>query len=139
MDNFVSLRFLSLPINVSFARSVVAAFCVPYDPSIEILNDIRTSISEAVTNCIVHGYGDDHGYVTINAEVIDKVLTVSIEDNGKGIEDLSKATQDFYSTGENERSGLGFTIMRSFMDDMNVESVLGEGTKVTLVKRLINA
>ena len=139
MDNYVSIKFLSLPINVSFARSVVAAFCVQYDPSIEVLNDIRTSVSEAVTNCIVHGYGDNEGYVKINAEVTDKILTVSIEDTGKGIEDLSKAMQDFYTTEQNERSGLGFTIMRSFMDDMKVESAPGEGTKVTLIKRLVNA
>ena len=140
MDNHVSIRFLGIPDNESFARSVVAAFCIPCDPSIEVLNDIRTSVSEAVTNCIVHGYGEKQGDVLIDAVIKDNVLTVNIVDYGKGIVNVEKVMEDFYTSmpGE-ERSGLGFTIMKTFMDELDVKSSLGQGTTVTMVKRLHNA
>ncbi len=140
MNNHVSLRFKAIPENESFARSAIAAFCVPSDPTLETVNDIRTSVSEAVTNSIVHGYGTEKGDVLIDAEIIDDVLTVKVVDHGKGIIDIETVTQDFYTTkAEEERSGLGFTIMRTFMDSLEVESVLGAGTTVIMTKRLSNA
>lgn len=140
MNNNVSLRFKAIPENEGFARSVIAAFCVSSDPTLEIINDIRTSVSEAVTNCIVHGYGSDKGDVLIDAEIRDDVLSVKIIDYGRGIVDIDTVTQDFYTTKEEEeRSGLGFTIMKTFMDSLEVESVLGAGTTVTMTKRLVNA
>lgn len=140
MDNNVSLRFKAIPQNEGFARSVIAAFCVSSDPTLDVINDIRTSVSEAVTNSIVHGYGTDKGDVLIEAIIKDDVLTVRIIDYGRGIVDVDTVLQDFYTTkAEEERSGLGFTIMKTFMDSLEVESVLGAGTTVTMTKRLTNA
>ena len=140
MNNNASLRIKAIPENEGFARSVIAAFCIPCDPTLEVINDIRTAVSEAVTNCIVHGYGEEKGDILIEAEINDKVLTVKIVDHGRGIIDVNTVTQDFYTTKpEEERSGLGFTIMRTFMDSLEVESVLGAGTTVTMTKKLVNA
>lgn len=140
MDNHVSLRFKAIPQNEGFARSAIAAFCVSEDPNLETINDIRTSISEAVTNCIVHGYGADKGDVLIDASINNGLLTVRVVDYGRGIVDIDTVLQDFYTTKpEEERSGLGFTIMKSFMDSLEVESVLGAGTTVTMTKKLCNA
>ena len=140
MDNNVSLRFKAIPQNEGFARSVIAAFCVSSDPTLDVINDIRTSVSEAVTNSIVHGYGTDKGDVLIEAIIKDDVLTVRIIDYGRGIVDVDTVLQDFYTTkADEERSGLGFTIMKTFMDSLEVESVLGAGTTVTMTKRLTNA
>jgi len=134
----MSLRFKAIAENESFARSVVAAFCVPNNPTLEILNDIKTSVSEAVTNCIVHAYdGRKDGEIMIEAEIVHDRLTIRIIDYGKGILDIEKALSDFYTTNEqDERSGLGFTIMKSFMDSLEVESVWGAGTTVTMTKNL---
>ena len=140
MNNHVSLRFKAIPENEGFARSVIAAFCVSTDPTLDVINDIRTSVSEAVTNCIVHGYGAEKGDVLIEAMIYDDVLTVKIIDYGRGIVDVDTVLQDFYTTkAEEERSGLGFTIMKTFMDSLEVESVLGAGTTVTMTKKLANA
>lgn len=140
MNNHVSLRFKAIPENEGFARSVIAAFCVSSDPTLDVINDIRTSVSEAVTNCIVHGYGAEKGDVLIEAMIYDDVLTVKIIDYGRGIVDVDTVLQDFYTTkSEEERSGLGFTIMKTFMDSLEVESVLGAGTTVTMTKKLANA
>lgn len=140
MNNHVSLRFKAIPENEGFARSVIAAFCVSSDPTLDVINDIRTSVSEAVTNCIVHGYGAEKGDVLIDAMIYDDVLTVKIIDYGRGIVDVDTVLQDFYTTkAEEERSGLGFTIMKTFMDSLEVESVLGAGTTVTMTKKLANA
>ncbi len=140
MNNHVSLRFKAIPENEGFARSVIAAFCVSSDPTLDVINDIRTSVSEAVTNCIVHGYGAEKGDVLIEAMIYDDVLTVKIIDYGRGIVDVDTVLQDFYTTKtEEERSGLGFTIMKTFMDSLEVESVLGAGTTVTMTKKLANA
>ncbi|MCI5790544.1 MAG: anti-sigma F factor [Clostridiales bacterium] len=140
MNNHVSLRFKAIPENEGFARSVIAAFCVSSDPTLDVINDIRTSVSEAVTNCIVHGYGAEKGDVLIEAMIYDDVLTVKIIDYGRGIVDVETVLQDFYTTkAEEERSGLGFTIMKTFMDSLEVESVLGAGTTVTMTKKLANA
>jgi stage II sporulation protein AB (anti-sigma F factor) len=137
MNNSMSLRFKAIAENESFARSVVAAFCVPNNPTIEVINDIKTSISEAVTNCIVHAYAKEVGDIMIEAEIISDLLSIKIIDYGKGIINIDKALNDFYTTNEeDERSGLGFTIMKSFMDSLEVESVWGAGTTVTMTKRL---
>lgn len=140
MNNHVSLRFKAIPENEGFARSVIAAFCVSSDPTLDVINDVRTSVSEAVTNCIVHGYGAEKGDVLIEAMIYDDILTVKVIDYGRGIVDVDTVLQDFYTTkAEEERSGLGFTIMKTFMDSLEVESVLGAGTTVTMTKKLANA
>ncbi|HKL74047.1 MAG TPA: anti-sigma F factor [Clostridia bacterium] len=137
MDNSMSLRFKAIADNESFARSAVAAFCVPNNPTLEIINDIKTSVSEAVTNCIVHAYVGMQGDIMIEAEIIHDMLTLRIIDYGKGILNIDKALSDFYTTNDNdERSGLGFTIMKSFMDSLDVESVWGAGTTITMTKNL---
>lgn len=138
MKNNMSLKFDALPENESFARSVVAAFCVPCNPTMEIINDIKTAISEAVTNCIVHGYENSrNGEILIEANIEDTTLKVKISDYGKGIINIEEALTDFFtSQEEDERSGLGFTIMKSFMDSLGVESIPGSGTTVEMTKRL---
>ncbi|MDD4316214.1 MAG: anti-sigma F factor [Clostridia bacterium] len=138
MNNNMSLKFDARPENESFARSVVAAFCVSANPTVEIINDIKTAVSEAVTNCIVHGYENTmNGEILIEANMLSNVLKVKISDYGKGIINIEEALTDFYTTREEEeRSGLGFTIMKSFMDSLEVESTPGSGTTVVLTKRL---
>ncbi len=139
MNNNMSLKFDAIAENESFARSVVAAFCVSCDPTVEKINDIKTAVSEAVTNCIIHGYENmANGQILIEAELSDDLLKVTISDNGKGIPDVKEALTDFYTTSKesDERSGLGFTIMKSFMDSLDVQSELGGGTTVTMTKRL---
>lgn len=137
MDNYVKLRFKAISENESFARSVIAGFCVSSDPRLEVINDIRTAVSEAVTNSIIHGYAGTKGDVLIEADIKDDLLTVKVLDYGCGIVDTDIVTRDFYTTdAEGERSGLGFTIMRTFMDSLDVESVLGAGTTVTMTKKL---
>ncbi|NLL56549.1 MAG: anti-sigma F factor [Clostridiales bacterium] len=137
MDNYMSFRFKAIAANESLARSVVAAFCVPSNPTLDIINDIKTSISEAVTNCIVHGYGKNTGDIMIEAEIKDDLFSVRVIDYGKGILNIDEALNDFYTTNEeDERSGLGFTIMKTFMDSLEVESVWGAGTTVTMTKNL---
>ena len=137
----MSLKVKAIPQNEGFVRSVVAAFCVPCDPTIDTLNDVRTAVSEAVTNCVVHAYGSTGvGEILIECTLIDCFLTVTISDYGKGIDNVDMAIQDFYTTrANNERSGLGFTIMKSFMDSLDVTSEHSAGTVVTMTKRLKNA
>ena len=140
MENHMTIRIKGIPENESFARSAVAAFCVACDPTMDVLNDVRTAVSEAVTNCIVHGYADRQGDVLIEAEIRDDNLTLHIVDYGVGIVDVENAMKDFVTTRpEEERSGLGFTIMKSFMDEVSVESKPGVGTTVTMKKTLRNA
>ena len=140
MENHMTIRIKGIPENESFARSAIAAFCVSCDPTMDVLNDVRTAVSEAVTNCIVHGYAVREGDVLIDATIIDNILTVHIIDNGVGIVDVENAMKDFVTTKpEEERSGLGFTIMKSFMDEVAVESKPGVGTTVTMKKTLRNA
>ena len=112
---------------------------MPVNPSIETISDIKTAISEAVTNAIVHGYsGDIKGIIDLSAKIEDNVLYVTISDYGKGISNVEQALQDFYTTkADEERSGLGFTIMQSFMDTLEVSSILGEGPSVKMSKRLV--
>ena len=137
--NQMELKFLSVPENESFARVAVSAFAVQLDPTLDVLADIKTAVSEAVTNAIVHGYGEERGVVTVSAALTeDGLLRIAVSDAGRGIPDVARAMQPFFTTaaGEDERSGMGFTVMESFMDAVEVESVAGQGTTVRLTKRL---
>ena len=131
----MKLEFSSKSKNESFARVVVAAFASQLDPTIEELSDIKTAISEAVTNAIIHGYEYKEGTVIIETTVEDNRVEVIVEDRGKGIRDIDKAMEPFYtSRPELERSGMGFTVMETFMDSLEVESQENQGTKVKMVK-----
>ncbi len=137
MDNRVELKFLSKSENESFARTVIAAFAATLDPTIEEMADIKTAVSEAVTNSIVHGYANASGYVYMNCFSEGQKLVVTVKDNGKGIEDIKKAMEPLYTTNtDGERSGMGFTVMETFMDTVEVESITDVGTKVTLTKEI---
>ena len=137
-ENEMKLEFLSKSSNESFARIAVAAFAAQLDPNLEEISDIKTAVSEAVTNCIIHGYEETEGVIKINCKLFANSIEMEIIDEGKGIENIGKAREALYtSKPELERSGMGFTIMESFMDEVNVESILGVGTKVTM-KKMIN-
>ena len=134
-DNEMKLEFISKSSNEAFARIAVAAFASQLDPTIEELADIKTAVSEAVTNCIIHGYDGKQGIVKVSAKQKKNEVIIEISDKGKGIENINEAKEPLYTTKPNlERSGMGFTIMESFMDKMKVESILGLGTKVTMSK-----
>ena len=134
-DNEMKLEFISKSANEAFARIAVAAFVSQLDPTIEELADIKTAVSEAVTNCIIHGYEDKQGIVKIKAKLKQNQIIIEISDQGKGIENINIAKEPLYTTKPNlERSGMGFTIMESFMDEVNIESVVGLGTKITMKK-----
>ncbi|MBR1746612.1 MAG: anti-sigma F factor [Clostridia bacterium] len=140
MENHMSIRVKAIPENESLARSTIAAFCLSSDPTVDAVNDVRTAVSEAVTNSIVHGYDGKEGDVLIEAQLTGDVLALEIVDYGVGIADVEMAMGDFFTTKEEEeRSGLGFTIMRTFMDELSVESKIGVGTTVRMKKRLRNA
>ena len=135
VENEMKLEFLNKGANEAFARITVAAFASQLDPTIEELADIKTAVSEAVTNCIIHAYENRQGIIKINAKLKCNEIIIQISDNGKGIENVDVAKEPLYTTKPNlERSGMGFTIMESFMDTMKVESIVGLGTKVTLTK-----
>ena len=137
-ENEMKLEFLSKSNNEAFARISVAAFAAQLDPTVEELADIKTAVSEAVTNCIIHGYEDKEGIIKLVCRIIGNSLVIEISDSGKGIENLETAKKPLYTSKPNlERSGMGFTIMENFMDEINVESIVGLGTKVTM-KKLIN-
>ena len=134
-ENEMKLEFISKAANEAFARITVAAFASQLDPTIEELADIKTAVSEAVTNCIIHAYENRQGIIRINAKIKDNEIIIQISDNGKGIENIDVAKEPLYTTKPNlERSGMGFKIMESFMDTMKVESIVGLGTKITLTK-----
>ena len=136
-DNEMKLEFLSKSSNEAFARITVAAFASQLDPTIEELADIKTAVSEAVTNCIIHGYEDAEGIIKIRARLIKNTIEIEISDTGKGIENVELARKPLYTTKANlERSGMGFTIMESFMDDVEIDSVFGLGTKVVMKKKI---
>jgi len=121
--------------NESFVRVVIAAFAARLDPTLEELNEVKTAVSEAVTNSILHAYEDDRGVIKINAFLNDRQLTIEIYDTGKGIEDIAKAREPlFTSKPELERSGMGFTIMENFMDEVKIESIPGKGTAIKMSK-----
>ena len=135
--NEMKIEFISKSSNEAFARVAVAAFASQLDPTIEELADIKTAVSEAVTNCIIHGYENKQGIVKIVGRLKENEIILEISDNGKGIENIDIAKEPLYTTKPNlERSGMGFTIMESFMDSMEVESIVGLGTKVTMSKTI---
>ena len=135
--NTVKITFPSRSVNEGFARAAAAAFAAQLDPTLEELGDIRTAVSEAVTNCIVHAYANTIGPITLTAALYeDGTLRVAVADKGCGIPDVSKAMEPLFTTGGAERAGLGFAVMESFMDSVKVRSAPGKGTRVTLSKRL---
>lgn len=134
-ENEMKLEFLSKSNNEAFARITVAAFSAQLDPTIEELADIKTAVSEAVTNSIIHGYENKEGKIKIVAKIFANTIEIEISDSGKGIENVEMARKPLYTSKPNlERSGMGFTIMESFMDEVHIESVVGLGTKVTMKK-----
>lgn len=136
MENHMELIVPGHSRNESFARSVVGAFLTQLDPTLDELNDVKTAVSEAVTNAIIHGYGDKLGEVRILAKIYDNTFEVKIIDQGKGIEDVEQAREPLYtSKPEMERSGLGFSVMEGFMDEIEIISKVGAGTQITLRKK----
>lgn len=134
--NYLKLQFYSLPQNQAFARDAVAAFCLELNPSIAALSDVKTAVSEAVTNCTVHAYKGNLGIITVECEIEDNALHIKVSDTGRGIADIEQAIQPFYTTlPDDERSGMGFTIMQTFMDEFKVNSIKGEGTVVYMTKQ----
>ena len=136
-DNYMILEFPSKSANEAFARSAVACFASQMDPTLEELGDIRTAVSEAVTNCIVHAYPDGFGIITLRCRILkDNVLDIVIKDRGVGIPDLEQARRPTYTTGGADRSGMGFTIMESFMTTFEVVSTPGKGTSVHMRRKI---
>lgn len=134
-ENEMKLEFVSKSNNEAFARIAVAAFVSQLDPTIEELADIKTAVSEAVTNCIIHGYENSSGIIKIISKIFANTIEIEISDTGKGIENIELARKPLYTSKSNlERSGMGFTIMESFMDEVNIESVVGLGTKISMKK-----
>ena len=142
MKNEMTLTFSAVSDNEAFARNAVAAFCVGLDPTIDQLNDINTAVSEAVTNSIVHAYPNGAGdkFVTVRTTIEDNTVHIVVSDEGVGIDDVDKAMQPFYTTKpEQERSGMGFTVMESFMDELSVERNTPTGTVIKMSKSLRGA
>lgn len=136
-ENYMVLEFPSKAANEAFARSAVACFAAQMDPTLEELGDIRTAVSEAVTNCIVHAYPDGIGTVIIRCRILkDQILDIVIKDKGVGIADLEQARKPMYTTGGNDRSGMGITIMESFMTSFEITSFPGKGTTVHMRRKL---
>jgi len=137
LDNEMKLEIKSKSSNEAFARVTVAAFASQLDPTFEELADIKTAVSEAVTNCIIHGYENKDGVIHIHCQLYEKTIEIEVIDYGKGIENIDMAKQPLYtSKPELERSGMGFTIMESFMDEMKVDSIVGMGTKIWMKKKI---
>lgn len=136
-ENYMILDFPSKSTNEAFARSAVACFAAQLDPTLEELGDIRTAVSEAVTNCIVHAYPDGLGTITVRCRILkDNILDIVVKDRGVGISDLEQARRPMFTTGGSERSGMGFTIMENFMTSFYVTSELGKGTVVHMRRKL---
>lgn len=136
MDNYIKIEFPSLSCNEAFARAAAGAFAARLDITVEELADIKTAVSEAVTNAIVHGYAGSCGMIEMRCRVVGRTIEITVSDFGRGIEDIALAMQPLYSgSDDEERSGMGFTVMQSFMDSLSVESELGVGTTVTMTKR----
>lgn len=136
-DNYMILDFPSRSSNEAFARSAVACFAAQMDPTLEEMGDIRTAVSEAVTNCIVHAYPNEIGSITLRCRILkDNVLDIVIKDKGVGIPDVEQARRPSFTTGGAERSGMGFTIMESFMSSFEVSSSAGKGTTVHMRRKL---
>jgi anti-sigma F factor len=135
--NHMELTFLSVPENEAFARVAVSAFAVQLDPTLDVLADIKTAVSEAVTNAIVHAYPDAIGLVSMKMRILEgQILEISVKDWGVGIENVEQAMKPLYTTGGEDRSGMGFTIMESFMDNLKVRSRPGEGTTVVMTRTI---
>ena len=136
-ENYMILEFPSRSVNEGFARSAVACFAAQMDPTLEELGDIRTAVSEAVTNCIVHAYPDGFGMITLRCRILkDNILDIVIKDRGVGIADLDQARRPTFTTGGGDRSGMGFTIMESFMTNLQISSTPGKGTTVHMRRKL---
>ena len=136
-NNYIAMEFLSRSVNEGFARTAVAAFAAQLDPTLEEIGDIKTAVSEAVTNAIVHAYPDELGKISVRAAVFEgNVLEITVRDWGCGIADVEKARQPLYTTGGEERSGMGFTIMDSSMDALIVRSKPQKGTVVTMKRKI---
>ena len=136
-ENYVTLEFLSRSANEGFARMAAASFAAQLDPTLDEIGDIKTAVSEAVTNAIVHGYPDSLGRITLRMRIYeDHLLELQVRDRGVGVSDVERARQPMYTTGGEERSGMGFTIMESFMDRLTVKSAPGKGTTVSMRKRI---
>ena len=136
-DNYMILEFPSKSANEAFARSAVSCFAAQMDPTIEELGDIRTAVSEAVTNCIVHAYPNELGVIALRCRILkDHVLDIVVKDKGVGIGDLQQARQPMFTTGGMDRSGMGFTIMESFMTSLDITSQPGKGTTVHMRRKL---
>ena len=137
-ENYITMEFPSRSVNEGFARMAVASFAAQLDPTLEELGDIKTAVSEAVTNAIVHAYPDTLGWIVVKARLLEGGgLEVTVRDWGRGIPDIAKAREPLYTTGGEERSGMGFTIMESFMDTLRVTSKEGQGTKVVMRRRIV--
>ena len=137
-ENQMNLEFPSKSVNEAFARSAVACFAAQLDPTLEELGDIKTAVSEAVTNCIVHGYPDTIGTIAVRCRILkDNTLDIVIKDKGCGIADIAQARTPMFTTGGEERSGMGFTIMESFMHELKVTSRPGRGTTVHMKRRIM--
>lgn len=135
--NYINIEIPSKSTNEGLARSAAACFAAQLDPTLEELNDIKTAVSEAVTNSIVHAYPETIGKISIKGKIFDdNTLEITVRDWGRGISDVKQAMQPMYTTGGDERSGMGFTIMESFMDKLRVKSTVGKGTTVTMRRRL---
>ena len=136
-SNYIKLEFPGKSANEGLARSAVAAFAAQLDPTIDELGDIKTAVSEAATNAIVHAYPNQIGTVWLRVRLLgEEYLEITVKDKGRGIEDVERARQPLFTTGGEDRSGMGFTIMESFMDKMRVKSAPGKGTTVTLLRRI---
>ena len=137
-ENQIQVTFPSKSVNEGLARSIVAAFAAQLDPTLDELGDIKTAVSEAVTNCIVHAYPDEIGIITLKAKITgDGVLDLTIRDKGRGIADIAQAEIPMFTTGGAERSGMGFTIMESFMNELRVTSQPGKGTTVHMKRKIV--
>lgn len=136
-ENYMILEFPSRSTNEAFARSAVACFAAQLDPTLEELGDIRTAVSEAVTNCIVHAYPNDYGLVTLRCRILkDNILDIVVKDQGVGISDIEQARRPMFTTGGMDRSGMGFTIMESFMTTFEIKSAPGKGTTVHMRRKI---
>jgi len=135
--NFMEVKFKALSVNEGFARVCVAGFCVQLNPSVDEMGDIKTAVSEAVTNCVVHAYPKGNGFITLRCEIEGENIKISISDNGIGIKDIEKAREPFFTTKPSEeRSGMGFAVMESFMDKVDVIKNEFGGTTVTMFKQI---
>ncbi len=138
-NNFMEVTFKALSINESFARICVSGFCIQLNPTVDKINDIKTAVSEAVTNCVVHAYPKHNGMVVLRCEIEGDCVKIKISDKGVGIKDINRAREPFFTTKpDDERSGMGFSVMESFMDKVEVEKNDDKGITVTMYKKLNN-